>query len=841
MFKNYIFLLGLFFSISICNAQNEAVVYGKVIDVTTKEAVEFTNVSIKGTTKGSIVDAKGEYTLKVPSNTKSTILFTCVGYKNAVVNIPYLKVNEKYQVDVQMSTTETNIEVVVRARRIDNGGMVREKVTELKLIPNASGNFESVLPSIALGTNAGSGGELSSQYNVRGGNYDENLVYVNDFEIYRPQLVRAGQQEGLSFPNIDLMSNLSFSSGGFEAKYGDKLSSVLDIKYKRPDSLRYSLGGSLLGGSAHIEGSKKLDPTGYRRFRYLLGARYKTTKYLLGSQDVKGEYTPNFADIQTYLTYDLSKNWQVAFLGNFNNSVFSFIPSERNSVTGVINRTLNLNVLYDGQERDNFQTAMAGTSVSYIPENRRNPLYIKFLASAYNSQENEKIDITGDYRLQEIETNLGSSNFGKVIGEVGSGVQQQFVRNYLNSRVTNIEHKGGIEYARKGAVSSKTHFLQWSLRLQNEIIKDKLKEWERLDSALYSLEYDTTTLRVSRYVTSRNNLNSNRINASFQDTYTYRKDNLAEVQMTLGVRASYWDFNKEATITPRFQILYKPLNWSKDMSFRLSGGLYYQPPFYRELRSIDGLVSNNVMSQKSAHIVLGFTQDFYLGRNPKKFRFISEAYFKPMWDLISYDIDNVRIRYSGANDSKGYATGLDMRINGEFVEGAESWINFSFLRTRESLDGIVHKIRQLGEPTGTIVKDVPRPSDRFFNMSMFFQDYWRSNKNFKMHLNFTVGSGMPFGLPYNNIEYRNTYRYKPYHRVDIGFSYLLFDEAMRARKPHNIFRFTRTSWLSFEVFNLMQVQNQAGNTWVKTVFNQQYRVPNNLTTRRLNLRLKMDF
>ena len=829
------------FSFNVSEAQKNAVVFGKVIDMTTKELLEFTTVAQKSTSNGTSVDAKGEYTLRVPTFTKMQIIVSRVGYKDVTVEIPSLRPNEKYQVDIGMSSSEQTGEVEVRARRIDDVGIVREKVTELKFIPNASGNFESVLPSIALGTNAGSGGELSSQYNVRGGNYDENLVYVNDFEIYRPQLVRAGQQEGLSFPNIDMISNIAFSSGGFEAKYGDKLSSVLDIKYKRPDSLRYSIGASLLGGSAHLEGSRKLDKTGYRRFRYLVGARYKTTKYLLTSQDVKGEYTPNFGDIQTYLTFDMSKNWQLAFLGNINNSVFNFIPSQRSSVSGVINRTLQLNVKYDGAERDNFTTALAGLSLNYIPENRRNPLYLKFLASTYTSQENERIDITGDYVLQEIDTNLGSDKVGEVIGEVGSGTQQLFVRNYLSSQVTNVEHKGGIEFTRKGISDTKTNFIQWSVRLQNEIIKDKLKEWERIDSALYSLNFDTSALYVQRYVATRNSLNTNRLQASFQDTYTLRHDEKSELQFSLGVRASYWDFNKEATFTPRAQILFKPLSWSKDISFRLAGGLFYQPPFYRELRNIDGLVSNNVRSQKSAHIVFGYTQDFYLGKNPKKFRFISEAYYKSMWDLISYDIDNVRIRYSGLNDSKGYATGLDMRLNGEFVEGAESWINFSFLRTRETLNGVQHRIRKLGEPIGTDVKDVPRPSDRFFNMSMFFQDYWRSNKNFKMHLNFTVGSGLPFGIPYNNVEYRNTYRFKPYHRVDIGFSYLLWDQIMKDKKPRNLFRFTRTSWVSFEVFNLMQVQNQAGNTWVKTVFKQQYRVANNLTTRRLNLRLKMDF
>jgi CarboxypepD_reg-like domain/TonB-dependent Receptor Plug Domain len=799
------------------------------------------NVVQKGANNAAVTNETGEYRLQMSPNKKATIVFSYVGFKPYEYPLRGLEEGATLRLDVQLVEVESKLEVTVKARRIDEAGMVRERVKELKLIPTASGNFESVLPAIALGTNAGSGGELSSQYNVRGGNYDENLVYVNDFEIYRPQLIRAGQQEGLSFPNIDLMRDLSFSSGGFEARYGDKLSSVLDIKYKRPDSLRSSLSGSLLGASAHIEGSVKLDTGNYRRFRYLVGARYKTTRYLLGSLDIKGEYVPDFTDIQTYLTYDINRDWQVAFLGNFNNSVYNFKPTSRSTAFGLINFSLKLTSQYEGAERDGFTNGMAGISLTYLPEKRKNPMYLKILASSFQSQETEKIDITGKYSLGEIQTSLGADNFGDVVAELGGGTQQQFVRNSLFSRVSNLEHKGGLEIAtqKEGSLSA-SHFFQWGIKAQNELIDDKLKEWERLDSALYSLNYDANKLLVYQYFKTANVLNSNRLSGFFQDTYTKRRSGQYELQATVGLRASYWNLNNDFNITPRAQILLKPLNWDNDAAFRFSAGYYFQPPFYRELRNVEGVVNKDVIAQKSLHFVAGYQQDFFM-LGGKRFRLMGEAYYKRLWDLVPYDIENVRIRYSGNNNATGYAYGGDLRINGEFVKGAESWVNFSLLKTGEKLDGVQHQIRELGKEDGINVNYVPRPSDRRFNMAVFFQDYLKKNKNFKVHTMFSVGTGLPFGIPNNNIIFRNPYRMKAYHRVDIGFSYMLFDRSKLERNPHHFLRFTRSTWLSFEAFNLMEVANEANRTWVKTIFRQQFAIPNYLTSRRLNLRLKMEF
>ena len=838
-------LFAITFCLSLSLSAQKSTLQGTVKDALTDAPIEFVTIYIKDTNTATESDVDGGYEFVIPSGQKLTLIFTRLGYKESSITINPMPANTRRVMDVSLSPKESEVTVEVRESRMDDVGMVREGVTDLKLLPTTTGNLESVLPHIALGTSSGTGGELSSQYNVRGGNYDENLVYVNDFEIYRPQLIRAGQQEGLTFPNIDLISNLSFSSGGFEAKYGDKMSSVLDVKYKRPDSTRASIGLSFLGGSAHVEGSLKVGKDNYRKLRYLAGARYKTTRYLLGSLDVTGEYTPNFADIQAYLTYDINRDWQLGVMGNYNNARYSFVPKERSTALGLIDFALELFSVFEGQEIDDFNTYMGGVSFTYLPERDRNPFYLKFLGSTFSSNENERFDIIGDYRLGQIESDLGSDGFGDVVAVLGTGTQHQYVRNYLESRVTNFEHKGGLELQSYPDNPAKTasNFLQWSVKYQNEIIQDEINEWERLDSAGYSLNYDTSNVFL-RSVLKINHpeLNSNRFSSFIQNTYTARVDSLHEIKVSAGVRASYWDLNKELIVSPRVQFLYKPLKSEKDISYRLAAGLYFQPPFYRELRNPLGEVNTDVKSQKSFHVVGGMTWDLFLGRKyPKKFRFIMEAYYKQLWDLVSYDINNVLIRYAGENDATGYVAGLDLRLNGEFVPGAESWINIGLLRARESLNGVQHLKRDIGEPEATEVNFVPRPTDQLLTLSMFFQDYLPKNENFKMHLNMTVGTGLPFGIPGNNTVYRNTYRFKEYQRVDIGFSAQLWNQDWRNSKPNHPFRFSRSTWISLEVFNLLQIANVASNTWIKTIYNTQYAIPNFLTSRRINLRLKMDF
>ena len=845
MKKNYTsafyFLFFIFLSGKI-HAQQTATIFGAVTELD-NAPIPFAAVSVKEINKLVETNAAGEYSIVVPANKPVTLKISRVGYKEAEKSLGALAAGAQRRIDVQLVSNTSQAEVVIKDNRLKDNGMIRENVKDFRLLPTTTGNIESLLPSIALGTNSGSGGELTSQYQVRGGNYDENLVYVNDFEIYRPQLIRAGQQEGLTFANPDLMRDLSFSSGGFEARYGDKMSSVLDIKYKRPDSLRGSIAGSLLGGSAHVEGSLKLkDTSDYRRFRYLVGARYKTTKNLLGGLDVVGQYAPSFADIQTYLTYDLSRAWQIGLLANYNYSQYNFIPQSRATAFGLITFTLGETVTFSGQEKDKFENGMVGVSLTYLPERKKNSFFLKFNASRYQTQEKEGIDILGSYVIGELETNPNKDNAGSIVNVLGEGTQQNYVRNRLWSSVTNIEHKGGYELqlnTNKSGVTA-TNFFQWGVKWQHEDISDNINEWERIDSALYSLPYSDSALLLHKVYKTQNQLSSDRFSGFLQTTYTHKRDSVGEFQATFGLRGQYWTLNQEKFITPRVQLSYKP--WNKEVSFRLAGGLYYQPAFYRELRARDGTVNPNELAQKSAQVVAGMTYDFSIGSLRKiPFRFTTEIYYKSLWDLVSYDINNVRVTYSGKNDATGYVTGLDMRLNGEFVPGAESWLNLSLLRARESITGIQHLERAVGDSTGHAVSDVARPTDQLLTLSVFFQDYLPKNKNFKLHLSLNIGTGLPFGFPEKNDIYRNTYRYPSYQRVDIGFSYALWQESWKNKRPNSIFRFTRSAWISAEVFNLTDYPNEASKTWIKTISNIYYPIPNYLTSRRLNLRLRFDF
>ena len=822
-------------------AAQEAMVYGYINNTDTKAPVDFVTVFEKGSNNATETDQSGLYNLMIPAGKSATIIFSRIGYAEAEFKITPMPVGAKRNINVKLSPINADLEIVIRGSKAEDLGMIKEDVVQLKKLPSTTGNFESVLPHIALGTSSGTGGELSSQYNVRGGNYDENLIYVNDFEIFRPQLIRSGQQEGLTFPNIDLIRDLSFSSGGFQAKYGDKMSSVLDVKYKRPEETRGSVGLSLLGTSVHLEGSKKVGNDAYKKFRYLVGLRYKTNSYLLSSLDTKGEYTPNFTDIQSYLTYDISEDLQIGWIANYNRSQYNFVPRTRATASGLVDFNLQLSSTFEGQEEDEFSNAMSGLSLTYIPEKDDNPLYLKLLASAFVNKESERFDILGIYSLDQIETDLGSDEPGGVVATLGSGVQQNYARNFLFSKIYNAEHKGGIEFEKETDVGSTSNFIQWGAKWQREEIDDDLHEWERLDSAGYSLPYSETDVFVNFLLKSQNVFNSNRLSAYLQNTYSYINDGELELIIKGGARISYWDLNKETLISPRLQLLIKPTGWDSDFSFKLAGGVYFQPPFYRELRRPDGSVNFDLKSQRSIHLLAGLTHDFMIpSLSDKKFKIITEVYYKKLDNLVSYEVDNVRLRYSGENDASGYVAGVDFRINGEFVPGAESWINLSILKARESLDDVVHLRRDVGQTEAREVNDVPRPTDQFMTLAMFFQDYLPRNENFKMNLNFTVGTGLPFGLKDNNQTFRNTYRYKAYHRVDIGFSYQLWNEDWSKDSPRSPFKFSKNTWVSLEVFNLMGVQNVASNTWIKSVGNRQYAIPNFLTSTRINLRFKFD-
>lgn len=837
-FLTTILMLVLFISLW---GQKSPVVFG-VVNSTEGKPIEYAIVNITGTSIISETDSLGQFRLEIAPNTKVNISVSRIGYQETSLDISGMSAGAKRYITVKLAPRDGELGIVINSSKISDGGMVKEEVTEFKLLPTASGNFESVLPHIALGVNSGTGGELSSQYNVRGGNYDENLIYVNDFEIFRPQLIRAGQQEGLSFPNIDLIRDLSFSSGGFQAKYGDKMASVLDIRYKRPDETHYSIGASLLGASAHLEGSKRIGANAYNKFRYLIGARYKTNRYLLGSLDVKGEYVPNFIDLQGYLTYDISKSLQVGLIGNYNDSRYDFTPASRSTALGLINFALKLTSVFEGSEKDAFINGMTGMSLTYVPEKRKNPLYLKLLASRFSSNEQENFDILGYYRLAQIETNFGSDDFGEEIAILGVGTQQTYARNFLYYNIFNIDHRGGIEFNKPSNGKVRSNFVQWGIKAQQEHYDDYINEWERLDSADYSLPYNGETVNLANVLKSKNIIDNTKINGFLQHTYSIKKEGAYEFNANGGVRLSYLSLSNETLISPRITLGYQPLSSENNLAFKLSGGVYYQSPFYRELRRKDGSLNPDLKSQKSNQIVAGINYDFdWKSVGSKPFRLISEIYYKTFDQLVSYDIDNVRIRYSGENDATGYAAGMDVRINGEFVPGAESWLNIGILRTGESLNSVQHLKRISGDSLPQNVNYVPRPTDRLVTVNLFFQDYFPQNENFKVNLNLSYGTGLPFGLKDDNEVYRNTFRFKPYQRVDIGFIYLLWDKLKAQNGSKNLFRNTQSANVSLEVFNLLGIANPASNTWIKTITNSQYAITNNLTSRRLNLRFRVDF
>ena len=815
---------------------------GSIVDPDGQQPLSDVLVYLEGSTSAFTTNEKGAFSLSFVSDRDTVVVFSRVGYKPATYTIPHSVNDEHLTLNIELVPAISDLEVVVQSTISHQPGMIVEDVTEIRLLPSVTGNLENILPHIALGVSGGTGGELSSQYNVRGGNYDENLVYVNDFQIYRPQLIRSGQQEGLSFPNPDLIRDISFSSGGFSARYGDKMSSVLDIKYKRPDSSAYSAEVSLLGASAHMEGSKSLGESRYRKFRYLVGGRYRSTSYLLNSLDVKGEYLPKFADIQSYLTFDVNESWQAGLLLNYNRSVYDFEPQTRSTAFGLIDFTLDLTSSFTGAERDKFETAMAGLSMTYLPQKDKNPFFLKFLGSTYQSAEAENFDIISTYNLSQIETALGSENQGEAIALVGEGIQHQYVRNLLISNVTNFEVKGGLEknlFSDNGRDQS--HFLQWGLKFQHEEIQDRLNEWERLDSAGYSIPYNGEDVQLAFNYKSRHELSSQRLEAYFMESYNIRNSNKSLWTFEGGVRASYWTWNEEMTISPRGQILYKPLGRTDNQVFKLAAGLYYQPPFYREFRKLDGTLNENIEAQKSMHVVLGYSTDFYWEKLKSKMRFTTEAYYKNLADLVPYDVNNVRIRYYGENLATGHVMGIDFRLNGELVPGAESWINLSFLKAIEKWNGVDHIKLLEGVGNFEDTEYVPRPTDQRVAASVFFQDYLPQNENFKIHLSLNFGSGLPFGTPEANDVLRNPFRYKIYYRMDAGFSAQLWDSAWRNRRPNNPFRFAENAWVSLEVFNLLQVANTASVTWIKAIDNVQYSVKNNLTSRRINLKLRFEF
>ena len=827
-------------------------------------------------------DMNGAYHIPVPAERPFYLIFSYVGHKKVQTDLIVLPSNAIQTLNITMLDGNA-IDVVEVVGRKDKDVQIIKR-EDLEMLPTVGGNLESVLQFIASGVSSGTGGELTSQYSVRGGNYDENLIYVNGFEIYRPMLIRSSQQEGLSFPNGDLLESMTFSNGGFKAEYGDKMSSVLDITYRRPtEKFEGSVGASLLGAQFYLGGAKTLDLG--RRLTWILGTRYKTTKYLLNSQAVEGEYVPTYLDIQGNIIWDLTKRSSLELIGNYSYSRFQLTPKNGSNDTGLFDYVLNLTSNFEGQEDDKFKTNMIGLAYRIASEEKKignedfEDKYSvrqhrhRFSGSYYQSKESENIDIISEYWLTQKNTNLGGDEFGEPVASLGYGMTHQYVRNYLDMRVANLSYRGSFDYnvykkrinAQTNAQANVNHYhsTQWGIEYKHEAINDDIKEWIRYDSLYYTVPYEVTGIQIPYYIRGVANLSTNRFLGFLQHTWQIFTPK-SEWSITGGIRGNYSSLNKEFVASPRMQVLYTPRRFSnpigdsttmtKDLTFKLALGAYNQPPLYRELRNLEGEINPDVLAQRSWQALGGVVWDFVAKK--RRFKLISEIYYKNQYNLIPYDVENVRVRYYGDNLMKGYVAGLDFRINGEFVKGLESWFNFSLMQARESFDDVQHIVRRLegGQIISDSVAYVPKPTDQSFMFSMYFQDNFPGAEWARVNVGVVVGAGLPFGIPNSNVVYRNTYRYLPYHRVDIGFSFMLWNQAnyikkhfasskqdFKGKEENRVKKMIKSAWLSIEVFNLMQALNQSSYTWIKTFDNVSYGIPNTLTTRRINVRLKIDF
>ena len=778
------------------------------------------NVTIKSGDKGTVTNANGFYFLEIPANTKVTLTFSHVSFKKTTVEIT-LKPNEDYELNPVLSSKVEQIgEVTVTGankKRVE--GITAIDPVIIRRIPGANAGIENIIKTLP---GVYSNNELSTSYAVRGGNYDDNLVYVNEIEVYRPFLIRSGQQEGLSFTNTDMVEAVDFSAGGFQSKYGDKMASVLDITYRNPTKFKAGLEASLLGGSLTVEGVSK-----NQKWNNITGVRYRDNSLLVNSQETETNFRPTFFDVQSMVNFNASAKWQFSFLGNISQNRYNYQPLTRQTNFGTIDEPIALLVFYEGQENDEYLT-MFGAGKAVYQYNEKNKL--KFIASGYHTQEQEHYDILAQYRLGEVDSNIGSETFGDVVFTRGVGSQLNHARNNLDALIFNAEVKGFHEISEKSQV-------EWGIKYTREDIRDRIVEWEVIDSAGFSLPnpllgyindqpYNPYTgpLAPFQSVRATNFTVINRFSGYAQ--WNYRgKIGAHQYWLNAGIRGHQWqvldrnaDGKSQVVFSPRTQFALKP-NWQKDMVFRFSLGMYHQPPFYRELRGNDGIVNPNVKAQQSIHLVLSNDYSFKLWDRP--FKLISEAYYKHFTDVNTYTIDNVRIRYQANNDAEAYAYGFDARLNGEFVPGTESWFSFGYLKTEENQDG-----------RGFIA----RPTDQRLKFGILFQDYMPNIPNVKLYLNLVYNTGLPGGSPAYADPYEYQLRLNDYRRADAGFSYVFKDESLTSSKKW-LQPFSEFS-LGFEIFNLFNNQNAITNTWVRDVYTKtQYGIPNYMTTRVFNLKL----
>jgi len=798
-----------------------ATLKGVVLD-DSENPIESVNIIAKSS--GTITNLNGFYLFKIPSNQDIQIEFTHINHKKVLATFN-LKNGETFEFNPIMSSDIEQISVVVvnGNQRKQVEGITTIDPQLIRTIKGAQPGIENLLKTLP-GVNISN--ELSTQYSVRGGNFDENLVYVNEIEVYRPFLIRSGQQEGLSFVNSNMVQNVAFSAGGFQAQYGDKLSSVLDITYRNPLNIGIRADMSLLGGSVTYETISK-----DTKFSSITGLRYRDNSLLVKAKETETNYDPKFGDAQAYLTYKFSDKFHLSFLGNASINKYNYEPKTRQTNFGTLENPLALLVFYEGQEKDAYQTYFGAFKGTYFAND---DLTLKLITSAYHTTEEEYFDILAQYRLGEVNSSIGDEDLGEVEFSEGIGGQLNHARNDLDALIVNVEHKGDLSLKDDSN-------LKWSIKYTHEDIRDRIVEWEVIDSAGFSinppnidafneqpyLAYEGP-LVAFKDIRATNNTQIDRLQGYVQ--WSKRTSlNKNELFYNVGVRAHNWIVNgtnitskSQVVVSPRFQLALKP-NWDKDMLFRMSGGLYYQPPFYRELRDSDGVVNSHVMAQKSIHLVIANEYSFKLWDRP--FKLVSEAYYKNMSDINSYTIENVRIRYKANNDAKAYAYGLDFRLNGEFVPGTESWFSFGYLKTEENINNKGY---------------ISRPTDQRLKFGILFQDYVPNIPNLKMYLNLVYNTGLPGGSPSyaNPYEYQN--RLPDYKRADLGISYVVIDSKKTFKRGWKS-KFKELN-IGIEIFNMFDVQNSITNTWVRDVYSKrQYSIPNYLTPRVFNIRVGMRF
>lgn len=786
-------LLVLLFSALHVSAQEKVKLSGRVID-DEQNPVIFAMVKVHGQAAGTTTDLQGKYSLEFNSADTVTISFSMMGYVTKEKTLTKPKGDLRLNITLQTQSIDMG-EVTVKEVRRQLNTTQTLNAENIKQLPSTTGNAVEELVATQAGVSTHN--ELSSQYNVRGGSFDENSVYINGIEIYRPLLISSGQQEGLSVINSDMVDNINFSAGGFAAEYGDKMSSVLDITYKKPKKFEMTASASLLGANLYVGYAK-------RGFSMTHGVRYKTNQYMLGSLETKGEYNPRFLDYQTYISWSPNKKWSLDFIGNISQNKYDFLPADRHTNFGTMHDVKSFKVYFDGKEEDLFRTFFGTISLTHHFTERSK---LSLAASAFTTKEQETYDIQGQYWLDETNTTE----------QLGVGTYMEHARNYLDANMKSVK----LTYSHK----PKGHDIKAGFTWKHESIKENSKEWEMRDSAGYSIPHTGNRLDLIYNLRSSNSISSDRLEIFGQDTWRF-VNKWGIFSLNYGARLSYWNWNKEWLFSPRVSLGMIP-SFNEDFTFRLATGLYYQSPFYKELRdtvtahgSTKVVLNKNIKSQRSFQVVLGGDYKFKLMNRP--FKFTTEVYYKALSNLIPYNVDNVKIVYYGGNVAKGYTAGIDFKLFGEFVEGTDSWISFSLMKAQQEVNG----------------KSFPQATDQRYNLNFFFSDYFPGTTRWKMTLKATVADGLPFGPPHTGLE-RMAFRAPAYKRVDIGMSYRLLNNE-DGRNQKKFLRYLRNIWLGVDCFNLFDISNVSSYYWVTDVTNQQYAVPNYLTGRLINARILIE-